>query len=141
MPEIISREQAIELGLKRYFTGAPCKAGHVCERTIGHRHCLECERARKRSGRRRTPVDRAKTRLWTKRWRDNNPDKVREYQRKWVRANPEKHRAGLKRWRDKNKPRLAEQASSYQRKRQEKIGNLIAVLRKEMPDLLKEFGL
>lgn len=42
MPEIISRKEAIERGLKRYFTGKPCKRGHVAQRIISSWYCLEC---------------------------------------------------------------------------------------------------
>jgi hypothetical protein len=46
--EIISRSEAKALGLKTYFTGKPCKYGHVAERAVGGRHCCECERAYQR---------------------------------------------------------------------------------------------
>lgn len=42
---IISRDDARVLGLKRYFTGEPCKYGHVAERFITAA-CVECSRAR-----------------------------------------------------------------------------------------------
>ena len=45
VPEIISREEARAKGLKRYFTGEPCKHGHVAERRVCTTQCLECWRA------------------------------------------------------------------------------------------------
>lgn len=39
---IISRKEAIEKGLKTYFTGKPCKHGHMSERRVYNRKCLEC---------------------------------------------------------------------------------------------------
>lgn len=47
IPTIISKEQALTLGLKRYFTGIPCKNGHISER-FSHRKnkpsgpCIKC---------------------------------------------------------------------------------------------------
>ncbi len=41
--KIISRKEAKEQGLKRYFTGKPCKHGHISERYIGG-SCVECMR-------------------------------------------------------------------------------------------------
>jgi hypothetical protein len=41
--ETISRAEAKAKGLKRYFTGKPCKHGHVAERYIAGR-CIECYR-------------------------------------------------------------------------------------------------
>jgi hypothetical protein len=40
--EIIARSEAKAKGLKRYFTGKPCKHGHVSERYVVAWHCCEC---------------------------------------------------------------------------------------------------
>ncbi len=42
--EIINRKRAIELGLTTYFTGKPCKNGHICGRFIANKTCKECLR-------------------------------------------------------------------------------------------------
>jgi len=39
---IISRDNAHALGLKRYFTGEPCKRGHVVERYVSTGACKSC---------------------------------------------------------------------------------------------------
>lgn len=39
---IITRKTAKEKGLKRYFTGQPCKHGHVAERYTKSDRCVEC---------------------------------------------------------------------------------------------------
>jgi 5-methylcytosine-specific restriction endonuclease McrA len=49
LPEIISREDAIAKGLKRYFTGDPCKHGHVTERRCRDHRCMVCYAIEKRS--------------------------------------------------------------------------------------------
>jgi 5-methylcytosine-specific restriction endonuclease McrA len=43
-PEIISRKQAREQGLKRYFNGIPCKAGHLTDRITLSGVCCQCYR-------------------------------------------------------------------------------------------------
>lgn len=43
---VISEKKALELGLKRYFTGKPCKHGHITERQVNSRVCCECNRLR-----------------------------------------------------------------------------------------------
>ncbi len=40
--EIISRADAKARGLKRYFTGNPCKRGHVAERRVSGQICIDC---------------------------------------------------------------------------------------------------
>lgn len=40
----ISRKDAINQGLKFYFTGKPCKREHIANRRVPHGTCIECER-------------------------------------------------------------------------------------------------
>ena len=42
--EKVSRETAVQLGLKRYFTGVPCIHGHISERYVASNECVECNR-------------------------------------------------------------------------------------------------
>ena len=42
--EIISRKTALAMGLKRYFTGKPCRRGHVATRKVSDKSCRECNR-------------------------------------------------------------------------------------------------
>lgn len=41
--EIITREAAHAQGLKRYYTGVPCKRDHVCERFVANTGCVMCQ--------------------------------------------------------------------------------------------------
>ena len=43
MPEIITRKDAVARGLIRYFTGKPCKHGHVAERRTDTGNCTKCQ--------------------------------------------------------------------------------------------------
>ncbi len=45
---IIQRSIAKERGMVRYFTGKPCKHGHICERLTVNGACLECSREKDR---------------------------------------------------------------------------------------------
>jgi hypothetical protein len=46
--EIITRKEANAAGLTRYFTGKPCKRGHVVERRVDTGDCAECVNQRSR---------------------------------------------------------------------------------------------
>lgn len=48
-PHLISRAEAKRLELKRYFTGQPCKHGHIAERATVNGLCLECSRLKRRA--------------------------------------------------------------------------------------------
>jgi hypothetical protein len=83
---IITRDGARALGLKRFFTGEPCKHGHVVERYVRGGGCVECVREQKRE------------------WRTADLEKVREEERERARryraADPERARENWRRWRD-----------------------------------------
>ncbi len=49
--EIVTRESAIEQGLKYYYTDQPCQHGHRAQRRVNNRNCMECARNRYESGR------------------------------------------------------------------------------------------
>jgi hypothetical protein len=74
--KIISWKEAKALGLKRYFTGKPCKHGHICERTVINRHCKECLRWHQRRW------ETAHREIWLLNNIDRVRQKSREYERK-----------------------------------------------------------
>ena len=43
--DVITQAQAEAQGLKRYFTGVPCLSGHLAERYVRGRGCVECKAA------------------------------------------------------------------------------------------------
>jgi hypothetical protein len=81
---IISRAEAKALGLKRYFTGKPCKRGHVTERGVNGPGCMECTRERMRE-RRAANLEKAR-------------EMEREHSRKYRAADPERARENWRRW-------------------------------------------
>lgn len=53
--EIISRKEAEERGLDRFFTGVPCRNGHIAERYISSMVCVQCKKENHRKARERNP--------------------------------------------------------------------------------------
>jgi hypothetical protein len=41
-PEIIERRAAADLGRARFYTGRPCKHGHISQRFVASGGCVEC---------------------------------------------------------------------------------------------------
>jgi hypothetical protein len=101
--KIISRAEAKTLGLKHYFTGEPCKRGHIAERMVSSRDCPECARALRREWRAANPE---RQREHYRAWQAANPEKNREKERKWRAANPEKARERARRWWTANKDKV-----------------------------------
>ena len=100
-PDIIGRDAASALGLKRFFTGEPCKHGHVAERIVSSHRCTECDRAS------------------ALKWRTANLEKARERDRKRARkhraADPEKAREYLRVWRAANKDKISKRQAAQRR--------------------------
>lgn len=80
--DIITRTEASEKELTRFFTGKPCKHGHVSERHTKSGTCIECGNARSASWNKQTG--------YGKEYRAVNREQMAEANREWRRRNPEK---------------------------------------------------
>ena len=91
MPKIVSRKEAIEKNLKRYYTGNPCERDHFSERLVSSRACIDCSRIHEKNYL-QTENGKERKRLKQKKYRDNNLKKVRESDRKRSKTNEYKSR-------------------------------------------------
>jgi hypothetical protein len=73
--ELISREDAKNKGLKRFFTGEPCPHGHTDEHYVGNWNCCQC------------------TRDYSKEYVKNNPEKRKESNARHFEKHKEYHTA------------------------------------------------
>src|SRR5690242_21386803 len=80
---IVTRAEAKAAGSTRYFTGKPCKYGHLAERTTASGECAECYRAKRRMYR-ATNIDvaRAADREYQRNRRLSDPAAARKRDRK-----------------------------------------------------------
>ena len=110
--EIISRTEAKARWFTRYFTGKPCKRGHIAERDTGAGRCVECNRGWAKAEDNSVKAERTrryyashaelckeKARAYAK------TDKAKENNRRFRQRHPEKRRRLLKAWRNKNPAR------------------------------------
>lgn len=102
-----SRAEAKSRGELRYFTGKPCRNGHVCERLTSWATCLICHR-HKEARRRENNVERLK------RWRAESRDRLNR---------AEKNLA----WRKTNAEVLDEKRKAYQRANRGKLNAATAL--------------
>lgn len=82
--ELVTRTEAKQRELKRYFTGEPCKHGHVSERKVSDRMCCECSRLSVRAWDAANPERRYEV---TDIWRKANPERKQKTDRAWFEAN------------------------------------------------------
>jgi hypothetical protein len=108
---IVTRQEAKALELHRYFTGKPCKHGHIAQRYM-NTACVECTRAR-------DATDHARSAR--RNWQIMHPDRMRELIREATRrirkAHPELVRDQHRRSRNKHldKRREAERLAKQRR--------------------------
>lgn len=91
----ISRESALMIGAKFFFTGKICELGHVAERYTAGKICVECSKAW-------IERDREKKREYNARKYRENPTRYVESIKQWVAANPDRVKEKSARWRERN---------------------------------------
>lgn len=77
---IQSMESAKAKELKRYFTGEPCRNGHVSERYIANERCVECTSVKNAKQYPKNPQKRKDS---TARWKALNPARNKHLNRRW----------------------------------------------------------
>ncbi len=113
MGAIISYVAARSRGLKLYFTGKPCKRGHVAGRWVSNCRCKQCaydQTNRWGKTRRGKKIKDKFRRRFAKNnpdyfndWRRANPDAIRIAKRKWYLKDPSKRVMAALRWVIKNR--------------------------------------
>lgn len=119
--EIITLADARERGLKQYFTGVPCKYGHVAARQVSCWQCLECDREKK------------------SRYYVNNPEKFSERSASYRAKNQEKLRNYNARYRYENQEKIRDEKSRYYANNSEKVIERNARYRAENPERIREY--
>jgi hypothetical protein len=110
-PAIIGRREAKEKGLTSYFTGKPCKRGHVARRQLNGT-CVLCapeyKTAHAQRALERDPEgERARVRAAVKRHYDSNKAAILDKKRAYYEANAELLKAKAKAHRAKKKAEKA----------------------------------
>lgn len=115
---LVTRAEAKAGGKTRYWTGKPCKHGHIAERIVENAGCVACRWDIEKRYRENNPETFAANRLETeRRYRAKYPEKLKEKSRleaksasperrarqrvaraKWAKAHPEEVAARTKRW-------------------------------------------
>lgn len=82
---LVSYKQAVSAGLPRYFTGKPCKRGHVAERRVSGRCCIVCAGGTVLA------------------WANKNKARVKEISAAWVKKNAAKEAARARKYRSEHR--------------------------------------
>lgn len=131
---IISRQEAKEAGLTRYFIARPCPKGHIAERLVSNYGCVVCGDIRRTAYERADPE---KKRAQFKSWYDRNRDARATLKAAQRLADPEIHRARYKRWAEANHEHVLANVRRRQVRKKEAVGRYTGT---EIRDLFKRQG-
>jgi 5-methylcytosine-specific restriction endonuclease McrA len=88
--KIVTRAEAKAAGLKRYYTGKPCKRGHMTERLTSNLTCVECAcEAGVAHQQKWYAANRTYAAKRNGSWNRKNLDRMRKANRKWRATHPE----------------------------------------------------
>lgn len=136
--EIITREAAIAAGLKRYFTGKPCKNGHVCERYVSTRICVSCMKSHSSAhyqenakaicarSRARQIANQESERERGRRYRAANQQAIKEKSAAYYAANRERILAKTAEYQRANCDRVNQWSSKSKRKHAAKVSRYVS---------------
>jgi hypothetical protein len=100
----ITIQEAIKSNVKFYFTGINCINGHIAERLVSNRSCVECSKSRRKEWEiKNKSYALQKARENSKLNRKNNKEKVNASRRLWASKNREKDNLYYAKWRLNNK--------------------------------------
>lgn len=126
---VISRAEAKEQGLKRFFTGKQCQHGHVAERLICNGLCIECERIKSKAYyKKNSERIKASSKQWAAENADvkkayhtayyqANSDKLKQISRDWGAKNPKLKQARNKVWNAANPKKARTHQREYEKRR------------------------
>lgn len=96
LPQLVSKQEALALGLKRYFTGIPCKpAGHVAERWTSSGACYDCVRARNLDHSR---IHKERFNAQSVKWNADNKERRKVIYDRWLEPNKERELKRKRTW-------------------------------------------
>lgn len=101
---LISAAEAKQQGLTHYFTGVPCKFGHIANRQVSNRGCVICLKNKAVSWAKNNPERAAEIRSS---WDSLNKEKTNQRMKKRRIDYPEQYKKSIASWRNKNAARYS----------------------------------
>lgn len=111
----LTQKAAREVGSKRYFTGKPCKYGHIADRNTKNGTCYECSAIRGKA------------------WFNANADKVKAQAKEWSRNNQDRKKATDKAYRETNYETLRSRKFEYYHENAEAIKEKSRLWKRDNP--------
>jgi hypothetical protein len=111
--EIVTRAEAKARGLKQYFTGEPCKNGHVAYRDTQSGSCRVCRNEKKREKRESLRIAEGRKARYRPKDDEDRRRHLTRYKSEWFNKNKERNLKRINEWREKNKEKVSEARKRY----------------------------
>lgn len=126
-----TRSEAMRVGSKRYFTGSPCKHGHLSHRQTSDGCCITCRDIKTKAW---DKANREKSLLKSNAWKERNKAYLKKQSAEKYAADPEKYRkqaldsyyknkesriARARTWKEENKDHVLKYAIAYAKSHRE----------------------
>ena len=139
--KIISKQEAKTQGLGRYFTGKPCKHGHISQRMVSNSECAECDKLRWNEKRRKYNARHPeKVKASKKRHYEKHKDSILEKQRAYNERTADARKAYFRDYNDKRRDKKLADAALYRSKHAERINALLREYTKQNRDKYNAYG-
>lgn len=116
--KLITRKEAREFGLKRYFTGKACKNGHTSERKVSNGCCVECSYITDAKSREKIK-DKIKERRSD--YVDKNREKINKAKMDWYMRNRDRELSKRRKYEKENKERISKKDREYRIRNSDRI--------------------
>jgi len=134
--DIITRQEALERGLSRFFTGELCLHGHIDERQTSNGGCLSCKRIHGEADREKHKEERRP--YWRKHYRQN-AEKIKTPARTWHHNNKEYANARSRKYREEHLEELNAKQRAYARANREASYERVAKFKRLNPGKFNEY--
>ena len=130
-----TRAEAKAAGSARYFTGKPCKHGHISPRFTSNRRCVECSVTAAEQWKRENPEY---MEGYRKTYYSKNKDTIRTKYEEWYLANRDAQLEKKRKAYQENRQTHLAYAKEYRKSNPDKVKLSTANWRKANPDKLQE---
>lgn len=134
---LITRAEAIASGLRRYFTGKPCKSGHIAERLLSKK-CVVCNSGYNRKHYEANQEElTAKKRVYAAKRYAEHTGKCRDSNKRWAAKNRDKMAAYKARYYEQNKAALMTRNAAWRENNPERFGRFRIEWKRRNPEYVR----
>lgn len=133
---IVSRSEAVSVGKTRYFTGKPCKYGHISERMVSNKGCVVCLR----EATKQWSLGDTRSAARQQQWKEQNREQYREAKRRYYAIHKDRQKTASDIWRKKNPDKIKEQSRRSRERHPDRLNARVKRWKGGHPERVLSYG-